>query len=203
MTAFASGLATRAIALLRLRREVVRRHEREPYDLIYQFATIENLAVPSRLARTVPLVIHPETHVAGELRWLIRERRVSRRCEPAYRFAAVAAIMAVRALVQRAGIRRASLLICISSVFRDHLVRDYGFDERNTIVTANPVRLERFEPRRGPAGDPPTVLVLGRIAVRKGVDDVVAVARALLDENVPARIRVVGGPSLWSDYTRL
>src|SRR5204863_3291982 len=59
------------------------------------------------------------------------------------------------------------------------------------------------EPRRGPAGDPPTVLVLGRIAVRKGVDDVVAVARALLDENVPARIRVVGGPSLWSDYTRL
>ena len=46
-------------------------------------------------------------------------------------------------------------------------------------MTANPVRLERFEPRRGPAGDPPTVLVLGRIAVRKGVDDVVAVAEKL------------------------
>jgi glycosyltransferase involved in cell wall biosynthesis len=45
--------------------------------------------------------------------------------------------------------------------------------------------------------------VLGRICVRKGVEDVVAVARTLLDLGVDARIRVLGAPSLWSDYTKL
>jgi glycosyltransferase involved in cell wall biosynthesis len=201
--AFASGLLARGIASLRLRREIAARHEREPYDLIYQFSSIENLAVPARVGRAVPLVIHPETHVAGELRWMIAERRLALRCQPRHMFAIVAAIMLIRALAQRIRIRRADLLICISSVFRDHLVHDYGFPMRATVVVPNPVRLERFAGADRGLGQPPTILVLGRIAVRKGVDDVVAVARALLEHEVNVRIRVVGGPSLWSDYTRL
>src|SRR6478672_10059677 len=44
VTAFVSGLVTRAVAALRLRQEIARRHQLEPYDLIYQFSTIENLA---------------------------------------------------------------------------------------------------------------------------------------------------------------
>jgi glycosyltransferase involved in cell wall biosynthesis len=47
------------------------------------------------------------------------------------------------------------------------------------------------------------VLVLGRIAVRKGIEDVVAVARLLRERDVDACVRVVGGPSQWSDYTKL
>ncbi len=47
------------------------------------------------------------------------------------------------------------------------------------------------------------MLVLGRIAVRKGVEDVIAVAQLLRERGVRARVRVVGGPSLWSDYTKL
>ncbi len=201
--AFATGLLARGVASLRIRREVARRHRHEPYDLIYQFSTIENLAMPSRLARSVPLVIHPETHIAGELRFMLAERRLSWRCQPRYVFAAVASIMSVRALLQRARIRRASLLVCISSVFRDHLVHDYGFPREATVVVANPVRLERFAVSERPLGTPPTILVLGRIAVRKGVEDVVSVARTLLERGLEARIRVVGGPSLWSDYTKL
>jgi glycosyltransferase involved in cell wall biosynthesis len=45
--------------------------------------------------------------------------------------------------------------------------------------------------------------VLGRIAVRKGIEDVVAVAEELLSRDVEVRIRIVGGPSLASDYTKL
>ena len=67
ITAFASGLLSRAIASVRLRREIVRRHALEPYDLIYQNQTIESLGVPARLTREVPLVIRPDTHMAGEL----------------------------------------------------------------------------------------------------------------------------------------
>jgi glycosyltransferase involved in cell wall biosynthesis len=203
IAAFASGLLARGLASLLLRREIARRHAHDPYDVIYQFSNIETLAVPARVARTVPLVIHPETHIAGELRCLIAERRLSLRCQPSYRVATVAAIMLLRALVQRVRIRRARLLVCISSVFRDHMVRDYGFPPQDTVVVPNPVRLERFADVERALGDPPTVLVLGRIAVRKGIEDVVAGARALHERGADVRLRVVGGPSLWSDYTKL
>jgi glycosyltransferase involved in cell wall biosynthesis len=149
------------------------------------------------------VVIHPETHSAGELRWLIAERRLSGRCQPRYMLVAAIIVMSLRTLIQRIGIRRARLLVCISSVFRDHLVRDYGFPLEATVVIPNPVRIDRFATAGDQIGEPPTVLVLGRVSTRKGIEDVVAVARLLLENDVNARVRVVGGPSLWSDYTKL
>jgi glycosyltransferase involved in cell wall biosynthesis len=203
MTAFASGMVARGYSSIRLRQTVTAAHRREPYDVVYQFSSIESLSVPSAVTRSVPLVIHPETHSAGELRALIAERAVSRRCEPLYRYVLAVTIMLARTLVQRVRIRRATLLVCISSVFRDHMVRDYGFPRAGTVVVPNPVRIERFPGGRERHDLPPRVLVLGRIAVRKGVEDVLALARLLRDRGVAVRIRVVGGPSLWSDYSRL
>jgi glycosyltransferase involved in cell wall biosynthesis len=211
IAAFVSGTLARSVASLRLRREIARRHRRQPYDLIYQFSSIETPGVPVRVARRVPLVIHPETHMAGELRWLIAERQLALRCQPAYVLVAVAALMLLRALFQRRAIRRASLLVCISSVFRDHMVHDYRFPAQKTVVVPNPVRTERFsmgEHEHDSAvdaqiGTPPIVLVLGRISARKGIEDVVAVARVLYEQGADARLRVIGGPSLWSDYTPL
>jgi glycosyltransferase involved in cell wall biosynthesis len=206
IAALASGLLARGAASLLLRREIARRHRRQPYDLIYQFSSIETPGVPARLAREVPLVIQPETHIAGELRWLLAERELALRCQPRPVFAAVTALMFVRARIQRHAIRRARLLVCISGVFRDHLVRDYGFPRERTVVVPNPVHIARFATaaqRDGRLGEPPVVLVLGRISARKGIDDVVAVAKTLLERDVHARVRVIGGPSLWSDYTKL
>jgi glycosyltransferase involved in cell wall biosynthesis len=204
VAAFASGMLARGVASLLLRREISRRHRQDPYDLVYQFSNIETPALPVSVARTVPLVIHPETHIAGELRWLIRERRLCLRCQPSYIFAIVATIMSFRLLAQRRAIRRASLLICISSVFRDHLAHDYGFPLEQTVVVANPVHTDRFSiTERDGVTEPPTVLVLGRISTRKGIEDVIAVARLLYERGVEVRVRVVGGPSLWSDYTPL
>ena len=201
--AFASGLLSRALASLRLRREVVRRHSEEPYDLIYQNQSIESLGVPSSVARAVPFVIRPDTHQAGELRCLIAERRLSFRCQPRYIFVLVASIMFFRAVVQRLKIRHADLLICISSVFRDHMVHDYRYPLENTVVVQNPVNLDRFVNVEGPVGEPPVVLVPTRITARKGIEDVVAVAKTLHERDIDARIRIVGGPSLFSDYTKL
>lgn len=202
ITAFASGLFSRGVASVRLRREISRRHRRDPYDIVYQFAYIEALAVPARLRRVVPLVIHPETHTAGELKCLIAERRLSLRCQPPHVFLIATFVMSARALIQRTAIQRARLLVCISSVFRDHLVHDYGFPLDRTIVVPNPLRADRFG-TVGHRSVPPTVLVLGRVSTRKGIDDVVAVAKLLLERRVEVRIRVVGGPTLWSDYTKL
>jgi glycosyltransferase involved in cell wall biosynthesis len=198
-----TGLLARALASIRLRQEIVRRHAADPYDLIYQFSSIEGLGVPRRLLRTLPLVLHPETHGAGELKALLAERRLGLRCQPLHAYAAAVATMAARALVQRIRIQRADLLICISSVFRDHLVRDYRFPQERTVVIPNPVRLERFEGLRRDTQETPVVLVVGRVAARKGIEDVVAVAQLLHERRAPTRLRVIGGPGLWSDYTKL
>jgi len=203
VTTFISGLISRGLVSMRLRRDVVRRHRSDPYDLLFQASSIESLAVPRTLLRTVPLVIRPDSHQAGELRWLLRERRLALRSQPAYVFALVAAVMTLRTLVQVRAIRRASLLICLSSVFRDHMVRDYRFPLERTVVVTNPVRLQRFPLSTRTIGDPPTISVPGRVSVRKGIEDVVEVARLLLRRGVDVRVRVVGGPSLWSDYRKL
>lgn len=202
---FVSGLLSRSVASLRIRRVLARRHALEPYDVVYQFSSIETLAMPSSMRGRVPLAIQPETHMAGELKALIAERKLGARCQPRRQLAIVIAVRFVRTLVQRSRIRRASLLVCISSVFRDHLVRDYGFPLQRTTVIPNPVRLERFSSADvdRDVASPATILVLGRVAVRKGVEDVIAVARLLRDRGVDARVRVVGGPDLSSDYTRL
>jgi glycosyltransferase involved in cell wall biosynthesis len=204
--AFLSGLASRTVSAMRLRREVRERHEqRRPYDVVYQFSSIEALSVPGRVRETVPIAIHPETHARGELRWMVAERRLALRAQPAHTVAVAMAVMWVRALIQRRRIHRASLLVCISSVFRDHLVGDYEFPESRTIVVPNPVRLARFAEAdlSRALGQPASVLVLGRIAVRKGVEDAIAVAKLLRDRHVDARVLVTGGPALWSDYTKL
>jgi glycosyltransferase involved in cell wall biosynthesis len=203
LTSFASGLLSRAVASVRLQQEITRRHRARPYDLIYQNQTIESLGVPAALAREIPLVIRPDSHMAGELRCLIAERKLAFRSQPRHIFFTVAAIMAFRALIQKIKIKQASLLIAISSVFRDHIVHDYRFPLERTVVVTNPVRLDRFEVVQRPPGNPPLVLVPTRISVRKGIEDVIAVTKLLGERGVSARIRVIGGPSNWSDYTKL
>jgi glycosyltransferase involved in cell wall biosynthesis len=203
VTAFVSSLAARSFASFRLRKEVARRHQLERYDIIYQFSNVENLAIPRKLRGAVPIVMHPGTSSAGELKFLIKERRLALRCQPAYIFAIAVLVLSLRKRVQRKRMRSARLVICISSVFRDHLIADYGLLREGTAVVPNPVRLDRFDDIDRPLGTPPTVLVLGRIAARKGVDDVVAVARTLHEQDADVHFRIVGGTSLWSNYTPL
>jgi glycosyltransferase involved in cell wall biosynthesis len=203
LTSFASGMLARAVGQIRLRREIEKRHKRHPYDLVYQNQQIESLGAPARVIRSVPLALRPDSHQAGELRWLIREWRLALRCQHAYNFVVVAAIMAFRTLVQAARIRRVNLLIAISTVFRDHIVDDYRFPLERTTVITNPLRLERFHSSGRALADPPVVLVPTRLSVRKGLEDLAPLARLLRKRGVDVRLRVIGGPSTWSDYSRL
>jgi glycosyltransferase involved in cell wall biosynthesis len=203
--AFLGGLIARGLGSLRLRRVLARRHASEPYDVVYQFSNIEALAMPAALKRSVPLVIHPETHIAGELRSLRAEWRLSVRCQSLRSVALTALMMCLRSAIQRRTINGARLLVCISRVFRDHIVRDYGFPLERTVVVPNPVRLERFDAAGAQRGlqAPPVVLVLGRISMRKGIEDVIATAHLLGERGSDAQIKLVGGPSMWSDYSKL
>jgi len=203
LLALVTGLGDRAIGFGRLRNTIARRHAADPYDLVYQFSNIETIGVPRGLARSIPLVIHPETHCAGELRWILTECRLGLSCQSFHQVAIVAAVYVFRTAVQRVTVRRASLLICISEVFRNHLVNDYGFPRSATIVAPNPVNLARFGEIKDSVGQPPTALVIGRVSVRKGVEQIVTLSHLLRQRGLEVRLRIVGDPSLWSDYTPL
>ena len=62
-------------------------------------------------------------------------------------------------------IRRARLLIGISRLLRDHIVRDYRFPVERTVVIHNPVNLDRFTNVNRAVGEPPVILVPTRIAL--------------------------------------
>jgi glycosyltransferase involved in cell wall biosynthesis len=203
VTGFISAQLAGTVASLRLRSEVLRRHREEPYDVLYQFSNVENRAVPRRLRATVALVVHPGQSSADALRFLLRERRLHLRTRSPFAFPIAVAALVYRAQAQRRQLRGATLVLCISEVFREHLIRDYGLSRERTAVVANPVRVDRFEAGENPPGDPPTVIVLGRVATGKGLESVVALARLMLERGVAIRFRVVGGTSVWSDYTKL
>jgi glycosyltransferase involved in cell wall biosynthesis len=203
LTTFASSLVARSFASFRLRAKLARIHRSDPYDVLYQFSNVENLAVPRRIGRTVPLVAHPGQSSADALRFLIRERGLRSKRRRASGFAVTALVLWLRSRIQRKQIRDARLVVCISDVFREHLVRDYGLQRERSVVVPNPVRLDRFADTDRPCGTPPTIVVLGRIATGKGIEDVVALAKLLLRREYDVAIRIVGGTSVWSDYTKL
>jgi glycosyltransferase involved in cell wall biosynthesis len=204
LTSFVSAQLTSTIASLRLRSVLLRRHRDDPYDVLYQFSNTENRAVPRRLRKVVPVVVHPGQSSADALRFLLRERALHLRTRPPYALLLAAAALMYRVGAQRRQLRRAALVICISDVFREHLIRDYGVRRERTVVVANPVRVDRFTAKESPPGDPATVLVLGRIATGKGLESVIALARLALERELGLRFRIVGGgTSLWSNYTEL
>jgi glycosyltransferase involved in cell wall biosynthesis len=203
MTAFLSSLMARAFGFVGLRRTLVLRHSRRPYDVLYQFSNVEPFGAPPSLLKEIPLVIHPETHAAGELRWLIKERKLARRFHPPQIIATVWMVNGIRTLLQRRLIHRALLVVCVSKAFRGHIERDYRVLRSRTVVIPNPVRTDRFRPRPEDPSASPRVLVVGRLSVRKGLDTVLEVARELHRAGDSTVFYIIGGPSLWSDYTGL
>jgi glycosyltransferase involved in cell wall biosynthesis len=201
--AFIAGLAVRGVGQQRLARSVVERHRACPYDVVYQFSNIEMPGLVQRRAQLPPIVLHPETHVAGELRWYRREVDLRRRCEPRWRSFVVRPVLAARANLQRRHAKVASLVVCISGSFRDQLLRDYGVDAARTVVVANPIALDEFVLDDHPPGTPMSVVFVGRISTRKGVDQIVELSRRLADLEGEVELSVVGGFTQWSDYRPL
>lgn len=193
---------TTALARRHLAATLAARHRAVPYDVCYQFSNVESFGVPRR--GRPPLVVHPSVHAAGELRWMRRERVLAAGLEGARRPAAVRAWLWVRVQRQRRDARRADRVLALSAELRRALVADYGVDPERVAVVPNCVDLDRFAP------GPPTVtsevervLSVGRLTVRKGLEDVVALTHALRDLRGSIEVDVVGAPSLWSDYSGL
>jgi len=200
---FIVGQSERAAAQGILAERIRREHARRPYDCIYQMSQLELFALRALRRSLPPLVLHPHTHAAGELRWLQRERQIPALSNNPRRDLAVRTMMRTRAEIQSRDINLARLVVAPSARFADHLAQDYAFPRNRIAVVPNPIDLTRHILRSSssrPPGPPRTLLFISRISVRKGVEMVVRLSHRLADEGTPAQIHVIGDHSAWSDY---
>lgn len=205
VSAFISGNMFRLHAHNGLARVVAARHATKPYDVVYQFSRNEL----GRLARLIdalpPIVVHPSTHAAGELRWYGREAPLARAIEPRSRRLLIQTVLRLRASIQRRDLARVERILAISHRFAEHLAADYRIPRERIAVVPNPIDLDRFRPGPRPVqpGAPLRLLFVSRIAVRKGVELIVDLSHRLADLHGSVEIIVIGSRSTWSDYRKL
>lgn len=205
MLAFFSGNLTRVYSHVRLAASIAAEHRRRPYDLVYQFSQLELSSLRGRRDELPPIVVHPETHAAGELSWHRREAHLSRRCEPLPKRVVVRTMLMSRAWVQKRDVPLASRVLAVSTVFGEHLAHDYRIPGSRLGVVPNPIDIDRFRPPDRPIAraGPIELLFVSRMSARKGVEMVIDLSHRLSDLAGRVRIRVIGGPTTWSDYRPL
>jgi glycosyltransferase involved in cell wall biosynthesis len=196
-----SSLAVRATSTVILSLRLLREHRRAPYDAVYQLSQTE-LFLLGRAGRFAPpIVVHPCTHAAGELRWHRAEQAYALRSEPRSVHVAMRALMTLRSRLQPRELARADLVLGLSERFNALVHEDYGVPRERLRVVRTPVDLDRFSPNgSAPATAPLTLLFISRISARKGVEQVVALSHRLADLSGSVRLLVIGGATMWSDY---
>ena len=200
-TALFSGLAVRSLGSVLLSLRLLAEHRRRRYDAVYQLSQTE-LFLLGRLRRLAPpIIVHPCTHAAGELRWHRAEQAYALRSEPREVHLLMRTWLAVRSALQPKELARADLVLGLSERFNELVHADYGVPEAKLRVVRTPVDLEQFAPNGvAPGGRPRTLLFVSRISARKGVEDVVALSHRLADLSGSVRLLVIGGATQWSDY---
>lgn len=196
----------RIMAQARLAKSIVVEHQRRPYDVLYHFSQIELFALRRYRRQLPPIVVHPNAHAAGELRWHRREKTLARKGESLPRFLAVRAMLRFRAVTQRRDLRVIDHVLVPSRIFASELSKDYLVPRSLVHVVPNPIDLGRFTVGAvGPpaADEPVRLLIVTRISVRKGVELIVELSHRLADLAGHVEIAVVGIPDQWSDYRHL
>jgi glycosyltransferase involved in cell wall biosynthesis len=186
-----------AVNRRRLTKLLAAGHEASPYDLVYQFSTFESVGVPRR--KDLPVIIHPSVHAAGERRWLLREGSANMSADSAMRRQFVASWLALRAWRQGRDARRATGILALGEPFAAEIENDYRVRAGRIRVVRNCIDVDSLDPSDSANSQ---LVVVGRLAVRKGLEDVVALSHRLGSIDPSLRLRIIGAPSLWSDYRR-
>jgi glycosyltransferase involved in cell wall biosynthesis len=200
------GLASRSLGTALLSIRLLIEHRRNRYDAIYQISQPELLLL-GRLRRFgPPIVVHPGTHAAGELRWHRAEQTYALRSERRSFHMLMRGWLALRAELQARDFARADLVVGLSDRFNELVHKDYGVPRVKLQVVRTPVDLERFNPdvsgSDGPVrnGEIHKLLFISRISTRKGVEEIVALSHRLADRSGSVRLLVIGESTQWSDY---
>lgn len=196
-----SSLAVRALSTVLLSVRLLVEHRRDPYDAVYQLSQTE-LFLLGRVGRLAPpILVHPCTHAAGELRWHRAEQAYALRSERRGVHLLMRAWLTLRSRLQPRELAHADLVLGLSERFNALVHEDYGVPRERLRVLRTPVDLERFSPGGGDGpARPRTLLFVSRISARKGVEQVVELSHRLADLAGEVRLLVIGGATMWSDY---
>ena len=199
-TAFFTSLIARSANGIVLSVRLLLEHRRRPYEAIFQLSQIE-LFLLGRLRRWAPpIVVHPCSHAAGELRWHRSEQRYALASERRGVHFCVRAFLTLRARIQRTELAKADLVIGPSVRFIELVHQDCGVPREKLRVLRHPVDLQRFAAEALQA-KPLELLYISRISSRKGVEAIVGLSHRLADLAGSVRLVVIGGTTLWSDYS--
>jgi glycosyltransferase involved in cell wall biosynthesis len=205
MFAFASGMYSRVQTHARLARALLRENRRQPYDCILQLSQSELFTLGNHLRELPPVVVFPFVHAAGELRWHRRESHFALRSESASMHYAVRCLLLLRSAIQRREFNKPACVLGLSRRFNQLVSRDYGVPSDRMKVVYHPIRFPADNPAPADADRTPRdrvkLLFVGRISVRKGIEQVIELSRRLDDLHGQIDIEVVGNRSQWSDYT--
>ena len=173
-------------------------HRATPYDFIYQFSAMESVGIPNNL--NIPVIMHPSVHAQGERTWFDREYRAGVSAQPALKHQIVSRWLQLRSVRQARDARRATGVLAISRHFGDAIIEDYGVTPDRIRVVPNCINVDEIPVGAGGSD----VLVVGRLAVRKGLEVVAEVTHRWVDDRTESesavRFQVIGNHSLWSDY---
>jgi glycosyltransferase involved in cell wall biosynthesis len=199
--ALITSLLARGVNGILLSVRLLVEHRRNPYDAVFQLSQVE-LFLLGRVGRAAPpIVVHPCSHAAGELRWHRLEQAQALRCERRSIHFAIRLWLTVRSRLQPRELARADIVVGPSARFLELVHEDCAVPRAKLRVLRHPVDLDRFFLPSSPPSGPATLLFISRISARKGVDDIVSLSHRLSDLSGSVRLLVVGGTSLWSDYS--
>lgn len=198
---FLSSSLLRILLQRRLADDILRRHAQEPFDVIFQMSQFESF-FRGRRRCDPPLVVHPCTIARLEWEWYRAERGLTadRGRSPKSRF--VSLMLRTRALLQTPHSRRPDVVVGPSHVFLADLQRVFGLPADRLAVLRHPVQLLP-SPALSPLVKPAELLFISRMSSRKGVELIVALSHRLDDLSGRAHISLIGGATLWSDYSPL
>jgi glycosyltransferase involved in cell wall biosynthesis len=185
---------------------LIQRNRAEPYQCIFQWAFSEVMGLGRFLDELPPLIVYPGVHAAGELRWHRRESRYARKSESAFMHYLVRAFLSFRAFYQRYQLRKPAVVLGLSRRFNELVAADYGVDSnrfevlRHPIASASatPPNIETKTPIR--SAGPSKLLFVGRISVRKGIEQIIELSKRLDDLHGQVQLDVVGDRTQWSNY---
>ncbi|MEI7459609.1 MAG: glycosyltransferase family 4 protein [Pirellula sp.] len=190
-------------------KQLLAEHRRDPFDVVVQFSQIELFELRKHINKLPPLLLFPCVHAAGELRWHRKECQMALRSESRLRHYLVRANLVQRAFLQKKCCQSVHGVIGMSKRFNELIEVDYGVKSKNQAVLYQPVEIansERVIDDKNNATSPAdkiSLLFVGRISVRKGLEMIVELSKRLNDLADHVSIVVAGGASFWSDYTRV
>ena len=202
--AFAVSFAKRLRSYRRLVDQLVREHRVRPYDAVVQFSQGELFAL-GRYAREIPIILFPCVHAAGERYWCRAEEALAAQCEPWWWRRVRDFYLSYRAGLQRRDYHKARGVIGMSRRFNRWVEKDYKVPAEKMGVVYHPIEtaMPALEKAASNAVRRIRLLFVGRISVRKGLESLLEILPALLNEEPEIEVTIIGGGSLWSNYEAL